>query len=59
MNTSPLKPGQDPRWMVPCFKVQDIVENIDERSFFAEIYRDDARLPRATTNGDVVYRLTA
>jgi dTDP-4-dehydrorhamnose 3,5-epimerase-like enzyme len=45
--------------MLPGFKEQDIVKNIDERSFFAEIYREDARLTRATTNGDVVYRLTA
>jgi len=29
--------------MLPGFKVQDLMKNIDERGFFAEIYREDWR----------------
>ena len=41
LNTSLLKRGRDLRSMLPGFRVQDLIKNIDERGFFAEIYRED------------------
>ena len=41
MNRSLLEPRKLILSMLPGFKVHDLKKNVDERGFFAEIYRED------------------